>query len=110
MWNYYWIIIIIFTVFFILFIEQKNKVKRYWIFKNIERNEAIAMLVFIKQYLTRSVIIETISSKYYGQLEEVNDDYIVLLNGSHERNIIKIEFIVAVSILKVKEKRKKKDK
>lgn len=66
------------------------------------------MLELLKTHLNKSVIIETISSKYYGKLLEVNDDYLIINQGSHESDIIKIEFIVAVSILKVKEKRKKK--
>ncbi len=68
------------------------------------------MLDVMKEYLNRSVLIETISSKYYGVLDEVNDEYISLISGTNERDIVKIEFIVAVSIMKVNEKKKKRDK
>lgn len=67
------------------------------------------MFESLNEFLNRTVLVETLTTKYYGTLDSVNDNYIVLTSSRNEKDIIKIEFIVGVSIYKEKKVKNKKN-
>lgn len=101
---------IVVCIIIIIYIIYKDKiVKIYYNYFKIRRKGEKVIIENLTKYLGRHVLIESLSSKHYGELVEVTDTLVILTNNQLKKIIIKDEFIISAEIYKEKKKKKNKE-
>lgn len=105
---YYIIFICIFLVLINYYNIQMKKKRNYFFRKKMTKKEVLIMKEKLIENIGKTVLIETISAKPYGEILEVNDEVVVLNSNSKtlEVEVVKLEYIISFQVYKNKTKNK----
>lgn len=99
-----------FSLFFLFFIIYYSEyMRKKGILKTVEmrkrkgKNEEIEMIDVVSKYMNTNVVIKTIDSAYVGKLLRIEDNWIVVNEGTKKgENTINLDYVTSIKPYKGK--------